>query len=146
MKKFTRPRNWFGMTIALLTAIAFGFASCNTSTNSGGEDTSAVTAYSITIASEIEHGKVSTDKTSAEEGATIKLTATPDDGYLLDTFSVKDASGNALTVVDGTFTMPKSNVVVSATFTTVSGIYTVNGAFYINVDAETLPASGNGAW
>ena len=76
----------------------------------------AAAMYMVTVTSSIEHGKVSVDKTSAEAGVSVKLTATADSGYELDSYSVKDASANELTVTDGTFTMPKSNVTVSATF------------------------------
>ena len=80
------------------------------------DDDDEPTMYSVTVSNSIEHGRLSVDKTSAEAGATIKLTATADNGYELDSYSVKDASANGITVTDGTFTMPKSNVTVSATF------------------------------
>ena len=119
----------------------------------GGSGGGEPTMYTVTVSSSIEHGKVSVDKTSAEAGATVKLTATADSGYELDSYSVKDASANELTVTNGTFTMPKSNVTVSATFKetayakrTHSGIYTESGAYYINVDSQSAPSDGNGAW
>ena len=93
-----------------ILALAFCLASCKANVDDDP------TMYTVTVSSSIEHGKVSVDKTSAEAGATIKLTATADSGYELDSYSVKDASANELTVTDGTFTMPKSNVTVSATF------------------------------
>ena len=93
-----------------ILALAFGLASCKANIDDNP------TMYTVTVSSSIEHGKVSVDKTSAEAGATVKLTATADSGYELDSYSVKDASANELTVTDGTFTMPKSNVTVSATF------------------------------
>ena len=93
-----------------ILALAFCLASCKANVDDDP------TMYTVTVSSSIEHGKVSVDKTSAEAGATVKLTATADDGYELEAFSVKDASANELTVTDGTFTMPKSNVTVSATF------------------------------
>ena len=98
---------------AILAVLALGFslASCKNDV-----DDDEPTMYTVTVSSSIEHGKVSVDKTSAEAGATIKLTATAADGYELEAFSAKDASANALTVTNGTFTMPKSNVTVSATF------------------------------
>ncbi|MBQ7537469.1 MAG: hypothetical protein IJT42_00690, partial [Treponema sp.] len=107
MKKFlTLPL--FFISMALMIALV----SCETETSS-----TEPTLYTVTVSSSIEHGKVSVDKTSAEAGATVKLTATADSGYELDSYSVKDASANALTVTEGTFTMPASNVTVSATFT-----------------------------
>ena len=93
-----------------ILALAFGLASCKANIDDDP------TMYTVTVSSSIEHGKVSVDKTSAEAGATVKLTATADSGYELDSYSVKDASANELTVTDGTFTMPKGNVTVSATF------------------------------
>lgn len=95
--------------MSAILALAFCLASCKANVDDP-------TMYTVTVSSSIEHGKVSVDKTSAEAGATIKLTATADSGYELDSYSVKDASANELTVTNGTFTMPKSNVTVSATF------------------------------
>ena len=106
MQKF--PKVFTSMSAIL--ALAFCLASCK------GNVDDAPTMYTVTVSSSIEHGKVSVDKTSAEAGAPIKLTATADEGYELDSYSVKDASANALTVTEGTFTMPASNVTVSATF------------------------------
>ena len=95
--------------MSAILVLAFCLASCKANVDDP-------TMYTVTVSSSIEHGKVSVDKTSAEAGATVKLTATADEGYELDSYSVKDASANELTVTDGTFTMPKSNVTVSATF------------------------------
>jgi len=106
MQKFPKV---FTLMSAIL-ALAFCLASCK------GNADDEPTMYTVTVSSSIEHGKVSVDKTSAEAGATIKLTATADEGYELDSYSVNDASANALTVTEGTFTMPASNVTVSATF------------------------------
>ncbi|MBQ9207295.1 MAG: InlB B-repeat-containing protein [Treponema sp.] len=96
------------LALAACAVLAFGFAAC-----SSDDDSSS---YTVTIASTIENGKVTADKTSAVAGETVKLTATPADGYTLDSFSVTDANTNAITVTNGAFTMPASNVTVSATF------------------------------
>ena len=73
--------------------------------------------YNITIADNIKNGTVTASPTSAEEGETITLTATPNTGYKLGTWNVKDASNNSVSVNEnGEFTMPASNVTVSATF------------------------------
>mgnify|MGYP002624132803 CR=1 FL=1 len=106
MQKFPKV---FTLMSAIL-ALAFGLASCKSNVDDDP------TMYTVTVSSSIEHGKVTADKTSAEAGATIKLTATADSGYELDSYSVKDASENELAVTDDTFTMPESNVTVSATF------------------------------
>ena len=79
--------------------------------------------YTVTIASGIEHGTVTPDKTSAGKGATVTLTLSASNGYEFGTLSVMDASNAEITttaVTEGskyTFTMPESNVTVSATFT-----------------------------
>lgn len=64
------------------------------------------------------NGTVTTSATSPlAAGKTFTVTATPNDGYVLDTVTVKDASGNPITAnTDGSYTMPSSNVTVSATF------------------------------
>ena len=111
---------------AIITAISFLFAAFSCKTNTDGEPDTEPALYSITVASGIEHGTVSASAASAEAGTEIKLTATADDGYELDSFSVKDTGDNAITVTDGTFTMPASNVTVSATFKALpEGIYSV---------------------
>lgn len=71
--------------------------------------------YSITIGS-VENGTVTADPTTAAEGATVTLTATPETGYVLDGWSVTDANGNSVTVTDNEFTMPDGNVTVTASF------------------------------
>lgn len=72
-------------------------------------------AYSITLAT-VEHGNISANSEEAVEGTTITLTATPDPGYELDHWTVTDALGSQITVVENQFEMPASNVMVSATF------------------------------
>ena len=72
--------------------------------------------YSIKVAGTIGHGTVSADKTNAHEGDTVTLTATPAEGYEFSAFSVTDDKANAITVTDGSFTMPADNVTVGATF------------------------------
>ena len=106
MKKLSKA-----LSVVLGMVLGLGFFSCQTGTTLPDP-----TMYTVSISSSIEHGKVTADKSSAEAGATVKLTATADSGYELESYSVKDASANTITVTEGTFTMPKSNVTVSATF------------------------------
>ena len=54
---------------------------------------------------------------AAKERDTVTLTVTPNNGYELDSVTVKDAEGNAVEVTDNTVTMPRSAVTVTATFT-----------------------------
>lgn len=77
----------------------------------------ATQKYNITVASNITNGTVTTSETSLAAGKTFKVTATPNDGYELDAITVKDASDNPINPnSDGSYTMPASNVTVSATF------------------------------
>ena len=71
----------------------------------------AVATYTVTVASGIEHGTVTVDKTSAPAGATVKVTVTPASGYELDTLYVNDAATPV-----GDITMPAYNITISATF------------------------------
>ena len=77
------------------------------------------TEYAITIPAP-EHGAVTSDVAEAVAGATVTLTVTPDAGYKLNTLVVTDAEDNVLTVTDNQFTMPASNVTVTATFIATS--------------------------
>jgi len=77
-------------------------------------DVSAVftaNAYGITVV-QPAGGTVSASATSATAGTTVKLTATPAEGYTLDYFTLDGARING-----DTFIMPARNVEVSAVFT-----------------------------
>lgn len=86
------------------------------------DDGSSPTTYSVNIAQNIENGTVKASPTSAEEGATVSLTATPATGYEFGSWSVTNASTSAaITVTNNKFTMPAANVNVSATFNEEQG-------------------------
>ena len=73
-------------------------------------------ALAINVA-ETENGTVSASPSAAAEGMTITLTATPAEGYELESITVKDADEAEVTVNDdNTFTMPAKDVTVTATF------------------------------
>ena len=76
--------------------------------------------YAIEIADGVTNGTIVADKTSATYETPITLTIKPEDGYELETFAVKDSSGNSVTVSGTgdtrTFIMPAKNVTVTATF------------------------------
>ena len=73
------------------------------------------TEYTITVAN-VENGTVEASATAAKKGTEITLTITPAEGYLSDALTMKDAEGNDVEVKDNKFTMPASDVIVSATF------------------------------
>ncbi|MCQ2342498.1 MAG: InlB B-repeat-containing protein [Paludibacteraceae bacterium] len=82
--------------------------------------TTCETKYDITL-NQNSQGTISsvpTDK--AVEGDIVTLTATPNDGYQFDGWTVLDGEAEEITVTDNTFTMPASNVEIEATFSCVT--------------------------
>ena len=74
-----------------------------------------------TTVTQPEHGAVTASPAYAVTGGKVTLTVKPDDGYVLDTLTVTDSTGKAVTVTDNgdgtyTFTMPQGGVTVKATF------------------------------
>ncbi len=82
------------------------------------EDVIAPTSYVVSVAEDIENGTVTVDPAEAAEGETVTITATPADGYKLESVSVKNGEDDVEVAEDNTFTMPAGNVTVSATFVT----------------------------
>lgn len=77
------------------------------------------TKYTVNVDNNITNGTVTPSETSLAAGKTFKVTATPAKGYELGTVTVKDAKGNSVPANDEsahTYTMPESDVTVSATF------------------------------
>ncbi len=74
--------------------------------------------FNVNVAENIQNGQVSVTPESAEEGSTITVTATPDEGYVLDAITVTCVNIDQAVQVaeDGTFTMPADDVTVNATF------------------------------
>ena len=85
-----------------------------------------------------ENGSISANPTTAYKNETVTLSATPASGYFFSTWDVRDANNNSIAVTDNQFTMPDSDVTVSATF--VSGC-TVTVA---EVEHGTVAASATG--
>lgn len=85
-----------------------------------GGSTTTPTSYGITV-SAAENGTVKSSNSSAAKDATVTITVTPNEGYVLDTLTVTDKDNNtvSLTKVSDTqytFKMPASAVTVKATF------------------------------
>lgn len=81
-------------------------------------------SYTLTVDPNTVNGTIDADpEGSVQAGTNVTLTATPDDGYVLDAWSVKDEAGaDAATVVNNTFSMPAKNVTVSATFKSATAV------------------------
>lgn len=90
------------------------------------------TYYDINIDNQVENGTISANLDKAEAGATVTLTATPATYYELSGWTVLDGNAEEVTVTVSqenanvaTFTMPSSDVEVSATFATTLTSYNI---------------------
>ena len=72
--------------------------------------------YDITVDDDIANGRVTASADRAAKGTTVKLTAEPDDGYVLDKYIVTMDGGIPVLFTGDTFTMPDGDVTVTATF------------------------------
>ena len=105
--------------------------------------TECVTAqtYTVTIANDIQNGSVIANPTTASEGDEITLTPTPANGFKFSDWNVtREDNSQAVTVTNNTFTMPASNVTVSATFVAIPQLDTPTNlsATDITTTAATL--------
>ena len=99
-----------------------------------------VADYKVTVGS-VTNGTVTTSPTGVvAPGTTVTVTATPNAGYMLDAISVTKADGSAVTVSGNTFTMPSSNVTVTATFK--EAVYNVTVSQPANGTLSVNPTSG----
>ncbi|MBR3709408.1 MAG: endonuclease [Bacteroidales bacterium] len=83
--------------------------------------------YNITCASSLSHGSVTAPET-AMEGTTVSITATPEPGYMVDTYTVYKTGSPSTTVTvssNGTFIMPGYAVTISATFVQNNNYYDI---------------------
>ena len=80
------------------------------------EGGSTTTTYNVNL-NQTTGGTISASPTTAAEGATVTLTATPDPGYEFTSWEVLDGGANEVTVTNNQFAMPASDVEVEATFT-----------------------------
>lgn len=109
-----------------------------------------VPTYSVNIAENIENGSVTASPSKAKAGAEVTLTATPADEekYILAPRSLKvtDKNGTDVPVNDNKFTMPASDVTVTAKFVmktpckvTFDEDLMVVKAGYMLASGETVP-------
>ncbi len=113
------PGSEFIMPEADVTFTAVWKQDSNTGGGGGGGGGTVTTTYPVNITAPT-NGSLTADKKAAEQGTTITITATPNQGYSLGKITVVDKNGKeiAVTAKDGvyTFTMPASAVTVSASF------------------------------
>ena len=102
----------------------------------------------------VENGTISATPATAYKNETVTLSATPASGYYLGEWTVTDANNNTIPVSNNQFTMPDSDVTVSASFVqgyTVTVADATNGTISANptncvpgttVTLTATPASG----
>ena len=98
----------------------YEFTYTKPSSGSSGGSSSGKTTYKVTT-SAVNNGGVNASPSSAEKGATITITLSPDKGYKLDKLTVIDGSGKTVSTVKKsdtvyTFTMPASAVKVGVSY------------------------------
>ena len=76
----------------------------------------ALTEHHFTYNPQQSHGTISVSPTTAYAGDIVTLTATPEAGYRLDEWNVNTVNRGNVPVVNNQFTMPDSDVTISATF------------------------------
>lgn len=96
------------------------------------DDNDFIPYYTVSIDNALFGGNVTASTDHARANDVVTLSATPNSGYELETYVVTDATGNAVTVNENSFTMPASNVTVSATFSMTE----------YEVTVEASPADG----
>ena len=105
----------------------------------GGSSSSGGSSSHTIAVPKVDNGSLRVDPLRASQGRSVTITATPNDGYQLDSLNVKDAKGNPCTLTDlgeGTysFTMPGSAVEIEAIFVPIPEAPWVNP--YTDVDSE----------
>ena len=75
----------------------------------------ALTPHTVSC-NPVENGTISANPPTAYKNETVTLTATPSSGYFFSAWDVRDANNNSIAVTNDQFTMPDSDVTVSATF------------------------------
>lgn len=100
-------------------------------------------AHNITIESDIPHGKVMASQSKAVEGQQVVLSAKPEDGYMVERYTVyKTGNRNdTIQVNDTVFQMPNYDVTVTAKFCTALRVHVEkceNGTVQVT-DSLALP-------
>ncbi len=83
--------------------------------------------YTVTVDAGIENGTVSASHAQAEAGTEITLTATPAEGYMLESLSATYGENQSLEISGGSFIMPAADVTVTAGFAAHTHSYGTDG-------------------
>ena len=99
--------------------------------------------YTVTV-TQVEGGTITANPTTAYPGDVITLSVTTQSGFFLTEWNVVDGNNQPITVTNNEFTMPSSNVTVTATFSqgfSVTLNQTPNGT--ISADQTTMLQPGD---
>lgn len=123
-----------GLTILRVTTAYAVWEDIPASTGGGGGG--GRTSHSVSTG-KTGNGTLSLSDTTARRGDTVTITVKPDKGYTLETLTVTDSRGSALTLTDKgggkfAFTMPSGSVTVNATFMEDNSILN----FFVDVPAS----------
>ena len=93
--------------------------------SSSGGSSSGSNRYTVSVDDDIDNGSIRISPSRAERGDTVTITIDPDEGYELDSLTVRDSRGNRIDVerqsdTRYTFEMPSGRVTVDASFTEVA--------------------------
>ena len=111
-----------------------------------------IKTYTVAIGTMTGGSVTASPGTSVAAGTTVTLNPTADSGYVLDSLTVKDASGSDVLTQQNAFAMPQSDVTVTAVFKkgykiTINkptngniGVETPRGRWTTNDDAQTVTA------
>lgn len=126
-----------GLTILRGTTAYAVWEDIPASTGGGGGGGRTSYAVSTGKTGKTGNGTLSLSDTTARRGDTVTITVKPDKGYTLETLTVTDSRGCALTLTDKgggkfAFTMPSGSVTVNATFMEDNSILN----FFVDVPAS----------
>lgn len=111
-----------------------------------------IKTYTVAIGTMTGGSVTASPGTSVAAGTTVTLNPTADSGYVLDSLTVKDASGSDVLTQQNAFAMPQSDVTVSAVFKKIYtitinkptngniGVVTPRGRWTTNDGAQTVEA------
>ena len=110
------------MTVtARWTAVDSGSSGGGSTSGGGSSREDWEPSYAVSTPGKTENGTVSVNPKNAGQGDRVTLTVKPDPGHVLETLTVLDSKGKALSLTDKgggmfTFTMPNGQVEVKAVF------------------------------
>ena len=131
-------RKSFFMVLALVLILPFAFmlSGCFGGDNNNNNEPLPDGYYRVTV-QQTTGGSVTASKQSAQEGEEITLSYRANNGYLFVRITVKDGNNQDVELNDNKFTMPASDVTISATFERISNqkyFLEIEPSIYYNIE------------